>query len=568
MKIKFLFFAVALSLGFASCSQDENLDAGQGTDRVMISTRISQMGTPQTRTIIADDGKGTFEEQDRISLFVTDNGTTTDHTLTLQNNEWTPALSWTDYTSEQVAFTAFHPVLASADANQVFTTRLDQNAAGNYEASDFLMASARVDRLQNVRLDFKHAMSLVEFNLTANEVFTPEQLASATLTMQAYNQIKFNAHTATLSSPLGAMEQITFKNMGGGKFRAIVCPQGITAAHHNDCWVEISIGGKTLKYKAPASLNNGAAFNKLQSGMQVTFNITISKDEGGNPEPGDNWANQTVWVYGINNPPLDQWGYYNTYPNKIIGLQWQRQYGWYDVNKHDPHTPAKDDKNMCWAASCSNIILWWLDRNKENVARYGYTGPQTYENSLKCDVFEFFKEYFPDRGVYTSSGLCWFFNGSPVTAEDAQPVKPHSGFFSDVLTDNKTIFRTGTGRSLDEDVKQALTSQEVIGLEIAGRFGAHAITCWGADFDKDGKICALYIAENNDRDSEQQGYDPMRPQTLCPVGIYPVSVKIVDGAYALDTSGTGNYNIFLQSVVYVGHNAAQWDAYFAANPTK
>ncbi|MFR3186663.1 MAG: IdeS/Mac family cysteine endopeptidase [Phocaeicola sp.] len=64
-----------------------------------------------------------------------------------------------------------------------------------------------------------------------------------------------------------------------------------------------------------------------------------------------------------------------------MGLKWDVRYGWFDCNKRDPNKQQTDsDSEMCWAASSSNLIHWWLEQNKEFVARYSYTGPSAYEN--------------------------------------------------------------------------------------------------------------------------------------------------------------------------------------------
>ncbi len=55
--------------------------------------------------------------------------------------------------------------------------------------------------------------------------------------------------------------------------------------------------------------------------------------------------------------------------DRILKLPWGEGCGWYDVNK----TYWKDDAEdgyMCWAGASSNILHWWIDRNKEYVAAY------------------------------------------------------------------------------------------------------------------------------------------------------------------------------------------------------
>ncbi|BDW74310.1 hypothetical protein BFINE_01050 [Bacteroides finegoldii DSM 17565] len=75
------------------------------------------------------------------------------------------------------------------------------------------------------------------------------------------------------------------------------------------------------------------------------------------------------------------------------GLKWNKAYGWFDCNKKDVWgEQPNSDNNLCWAASVSNIIYWWLEQNKEYVNRFGYDGPSRYNGSLDCEVFDFYKK--------------------------------------------------------------------------------------------------------------------------------------------------------------------------------
>ena len=86
--------------------------------------------------------------------------------------------------------------------------------------------------------------------------------------------------------------------------------------------------------------------------------------------------------------------------------------GWYDVNK----VGAGDngDINMCWAASCSNIIQWWQDRYVaagNTLPAKAITGPGsngTYQLAL-MDMFH--SEWDNTKGGDIMMGVTWYFEG-------------------------------------------------------------------------------------------------------------------------------------------------------------
>ena len=109
------------------------------------------------------------------------------------------------------------------------------------------------------------------------------------------------------------------------------------------------------------------------------------------PEIPQEWAGKVVWTHGLTGMPDPQmWEYAYLTPSKVRGLKWNKAYGWFDCNKKDVWgEQPNSDNNLCWAASVSNIIYWWLEQNKEYVNRFGYDGPSRYNGSLDCEVFDF-----------------------------------------------------------------------------------------------------------------------------------------------------------------------------------
>ena len=94
----------------------------------------------------------------------------------------------------------------------------------------------------------------------------------------------------------------------------------------------------------------------------------------------------------------------------ILKLPWGEGCGWYDVNKTYWKDHAEDEY-MCWAGASSNILHWWIDRNKEYVAaydaRYGnepefekYPRPSAdFSPASKSAIFQLFIDTFQNRGA-------------------------------------------------------------------------------------------------------------------------------------------------------------------------
>lgn len=86
--------------------------------------------------------------------------------------------------------------------------------------------------------------------------------------------------------------------------------------------------------------------------------------------------------------------------------------GWYDVNKVG--MGDNGDINMCWAASCSNIIQWWQDRYVaagNTLPAGAVTGPGangTYQLALMDMYHDLWNN---ERGGSIGMGIEWYFTG-------------------------------------------------------------------------------------------------------------------------------------------------------------
>lgn len=315
------------------------------------------------------------------------------------------------------------------------------------------------------------------------------------------------------------------------------------------------------------------------SGMvdDLVMNITQKAPEVVEPEPepeplpGD-FVGKTVWVKGLNNIPDPKgWKCLETVPAKRYGLKWDASYGWYDCNKiypnglnYGPILPGlegKSDVNLCWAATASNMIYWWLDINKDNIARYGkYTGPKEYKDSFHAEVFDLFKNNFEDTGYDVNAVLNWFFTGRTIGVGGVSADK--AGFFKDVLGEGEVaseLFACDGGR-FTQVVKDALAAGKVIGINhtFTNR-SLHAINLWGATFDEKGEITHIYVTDSNNGYyvGQQEG------EILTPAGLEKRAVMVIDGDTCMESSSPGKFSLPITSLYTISPMTDKWEAYFA-----
>ena len=575
MKNKIILAAICL-LSFTACTNEDIVESS--ADVVNIVTEIEP--SKDSRISIREDGRGSFTSGDQISLYT--NGYSK-RTLTFNNNTWTPELSWSEIGTGQVNFLSYYPANPFTYYNGFNCVRVevDQSKSNAFEKSDLLIAKTTVHSGEKVRLNFKHAMSRLTVKLGSN-FLTPSDLAKAQIKIWSFPYMEMDERTGTFKRDRGGTSQIIMRHLKEGTYQAIVCPHPIFDEWHNTQWMTISINGTTYTYLAPKKLSNNQSFDQFESGKEVILNININKKDIEENWPTDvnqvDWRNKTMWVYGLKNiPTTDKWGWYFNNQYNIIGLEWQRDYGWYDCTKIDPVDPysPSHDSNLCWAAACSNLIYWWLDQNADYIQRYGYNGPMVYKDAFDCGVFQYFKDHFTNHGLFIQSGMNWFFKGikPPYNGDDVASLRPnknHTGFFKDVF-ENTTLLRMASGRTLSEDLKQAYINKEAIGLSIILKAGlaGHAINIWGAEFDANGEVCKLYITENNDNEEARQGISPMQPGKLCPAGIFPKKViKKADDEYWMESSTQGQYTILINDLVYLSPHHQAWENYFKNHPEK
>ncbi len=131
---------------------------------------------PATRALISTaDGRGTFEEGDRINIIthVFDTTVDTDHPATYHDGAWLTDLTWEDFgPGAKVDFTAYFPALLFSQLNpQTIDIPTDQSTPGKYAAADYLFLHAIGQQQSDtpIELRFVHAMHRLVVKLVLDE---------------------------------------------------------------------------------------------------------------------------------------------------------------------------------------------------------------------------------------------------------------------------------------------------------------------------------------------------------------------------------------------------------------
>ncbi|HEL1951303.1 TPA: IdeS/Mac family cysteine endopeptidase [Streptococcus suis] len=286
-----------------------------------------------------------------------------------------------------------------------------------------------------------------------------------------------------------------------------------------------------------ASRNDKEVTTSEQNQIEVTETKEILNHTSYQTESGE--QRQIIWAHGITPPAMGQSGgfvkeKYGDYLNYTAPFEAGK--GYYDTNKS--LNASFIDLNLCFAAVSSNMVHWWLEQNSSYVERYlkekngtvnvgenyAITDLRRYIDSFQDQqnsrVFDMFKTYYGYRtnGFVSDALVDLFINGykpkvqGGVNLEDSQLVPDsRGGFFYDVFKEKKLTNRifSGSYERFGEDVRTVLESKGLLGLTYRTLgYATHIVTVWGAEYDNQGKIRAVYITDSDDQ-QEQIGLKRM-----------------------------------------------------------
>ncbi len=250
--------------------------------------------------------------------------------------------------------------------------------------------------------------------------------------------------------------------------------------------------------------------------------------------------------------------------------------GWYDVNKDYQH-----DSNLCFAAGASNALQWWLAQNEIYIDKYLAITPNYPEDKGKrleqcrkpvtsqydSNVYASFVAQYTDRpdGYWPDILQDQFINGYrgktnggvndvEVDAEGLLTKGPDSrgGFFFDVFGITKLTERRYYSTNYDafsKDLKQLLLDGNMILMDYNMGGISHLVTIWGAEYDSDGTVSAIYMTDSDDPQSNGM-----------------VRYRVINkGGPAITTRVDNKSTNFIQHIEILSPATQLWEDYFNEN---
>lgn len=526
-----LFAALLVGMLFLiSCDRTEDISFSDNEDFTLECAKSAW--SQESRTAIDDEGSGHFEAGDRIDVWMKAGEETSNVGLQYESGKWTPSLKRVNNGQGAWTLSALYPVLSKpvGDATcRILNLPLDQSTIANQQEADILFAQTTVGAGDtSAKLWFKHALHRINIHLKGT---VPENLE---LKVRSCTNGEISLVDGRVYLPKKSYYWITPRQTAEHTYSAIILPQEASDYQTGDGLLRLTFGGKEISYSLTTEVLS------FQPGMQTTLNLTLKSantDVDVDDEVIDTeFANQTRWVYGINSPacpdinelrtypdwmssfPDGVWFRYeyNGLPDNVTYLTWKENCGWYDCNKTIDY--KGNDDNMCWAATASNLLHWWLNHNSKYVqayeARYpGNPCPKEYRRMTEADqnhsdIFNFFKKNFPNLGSWETGGVNWFINGDGQKL-NANSNKDFKGFFNEVFSKENAV-ATDTYNMSKENfnrwMKEAFRMNKAIGFSVFGfanaGSGMHAMTIWGAEFDANGNVAYLYFCDNNQSEQD------------------------------------------------------------------
>lgn len=557
-------------LGLFSGCTSEKIGTGEIRDDGILRLTFSMEG--MTRADIGADGSGSFSEGDRIGLYVGNGQESLYRELTYSSGEWKPELRRSDFGDGELTLSAHYPALPEAGeaSSASFNVEADQSGDG-FGESDLLFSRMTLPAGRyDADMTFSHAFHRLKISLegSADDVSVSiRSLVSGTLDLL----------TGNVSGVGGEYSWITPKDNGDGSFMAVILPQAASPYQSGEGLVRIVSGDKTAYFAAPSQTQEGSPLESFLPGKETSVNLQI-KAEGGPDDP--EWAGRTVWVKGVKAAPEDSW--VQLYPDLYYTyyLPWDKDYGWYDCNKRNPSDipGGIEDGHLCWAATASNLMHWWIDQNMEYIRRYGdrYKGPDYvfhsertndggFQNTTRqeSDIFQCFIDAFDNEGGKADEGVAWFIQGIKPSLPALLNGNP-GGYFKDVFPEG-TVLTTnlaGLGKTVfNNTVKDALKNGRGMGVSIGDVWSSHVVTIWGVEFDENGDVSYMYMADNNDREIfEERSIGCMRLQIVYETTPEGATSTMYKSGYI-----DNNKSIVMKRLVTVDLGQKYWEEYLQKN---
>lgn len=223
-----------------------------------------------------------------------------------------------------------------------------------------------------------------------------------------------------------------------------------------------------------------------------------------------------------------------------------QQSGWYDVNKFFGSRDAQGrggDGVLCWAASASNAIEWWL----KDYESKGYTIPAGTPHGrgrvYELAIFEEFMKHWHNYQATAMVGIQFFFVEPDKTDQTTKQYLKNQNFvgffknspqwssvqsfFSTYRTANSYVQSYGSYSNWHQKKGIESFTELILRLLDEGAVvlsvGGHEVSVWGIDL-KDGRADYIYITNSDDRQVR------LHKIKLQVEGNYVLLAELIDGA--------------------------------------
>ncbi|MGP1565433.1 MAG: IdeS/Mac family cysteine endopeptidase [Treponema sp.] len=409
---------------------------------------------------------------------------------------------------------------------------------------------------------------------------------------------EFNGGNSTFAvETLNGKLDYTPEVVGGGKKWLTI--DGKDSADENEDKVRFTVDKNNTSWARTACIkfkdNSTNEYIKVSRTKDLEMSITQKKND--NPEV------TIKWLYGIT-PPADGEKHKIEIPNTHPQEYHKQSYvfTWNETmtttffnTRKVTHTGAPSggfpDGNQCWAKTDANMLHWWFEQNKENINRYkikkNLTGDAAkpyepfYTRGLadnmeheKSSIANIFRINFKNFGGNPANGLQWYLFGFD-GLKNARPNTSSPALFKDVFNEANSPIKQPTiytKKEFEDTIKDALDSKKAVGLNRYGTDNSqHAITLWGAAFDKDNNIVAIYVVDNNEKPNRVFPYGIWYQKG---VDIYADSEPVPDqnnphfyNPYFINySSNTYDSSHYIGEITTLDKGEKQWQKWRAANP--
>lgn len=123
----------------------------------------------------------------------------------------------------------------------------------------------------------------------------------------------------------------------------------------------------------------------------------------------------------------------------------------------------------------------------------------TEQDQQHSDVFNFFKQCYPNIGSWETGGVNWFINGDKTNLNYSYN-ETFPGYFHEVFSKDTPVakeIKNTSKKNFNQWIKDAFRKNNAIGFSVYGFTGPngrlHAMTIWGAEFDQEGNVAFIYF---------------------------------------------------------------------------